>query len=165
MKAVAATTHVAASADPKWSSQIAQIRDAGRRPMKQTRGSVLIMRARLSAFVLLIGIYGMPTAAMAWSEDDCIDAQEHLRSAKEEASDAANAYASCVEEHNNADDCSAEKSAIDSAHDEVETATTKASSECAGPLPATRSNEQMLRASDRYFRERFSFRSPARSQI
>jgi hypothetical protein len=82
----------------------------------------------LAGMVYLSGaLYGH---AKASSEDDCIEAQERLKAAKDDAADAARQYARCAEEHDNSDDCSSEKSALDSSHDEVEEASDAATNEC-----------------------------------
>ncbi len=85
--------------------------------------------------LLLSALCIVCTSCIAWtglaaSEDDCIAAQERLKSAKEEAATAAEEYSVCLHAHDNSDDCSVEKDAVDTAHDEVEDAQTNASIEC-----------------------------------
>jgi hypothetical protein len=71
-----------------------------------------------------------PRRASASSEDECIQAQERLKDAKDDASEAAQRYAACVENHDNSDDCSDEKQMLDTAHEEVEDATDAAGNDC-----------------------------------
>jgi hypothetical protein len=86
------------------------------------------IRVVLALVLLLCSSAARPIHAS--TEDDCIEAQEHLKAAKEVAAEAAEEYSVCVTDHDTSDDCAAQKAELDIAHDEVEAATDAARMDC-----------------------------------
>lgn len=80
--------------------------------------------------MILLFVFGLLVVPAKAGVDECREAISTFRSARSEVADALRAYASCISNSDGHDDCSSEFSALHSAQDDFESATSSYESEC-----------------------------------